>query len=1031
MRTMGRFAALKHVGAACFGLFLFTILACGPITKDDLHKWSQNDEGLKRISEVMQDEDVPFHIKVEAVTILAEHDFSTRLRGIVSKYKDPQELADAASVKFIEALESGDEDRQQQARDGLFQLLGTMGDEARDISQKALTKWIFAGVTSANTREEIWEAVSPKIALNQVRDLGEYAVPHALIMIEKRVESESWNVLAWIDFVFGFYNPEDEDPERKKRAEQHKAGALEALKRNHAAVFKLMETDKDVFFDPNDVLIVEKFDTPLTVDYLLDMARHEKIDPATQYEALIIAEKMFDHVVGAKDLNKYTDKMLSVVINKLPEIRDRTGMNRLKQAQILLEKSQIQGLKDVPLVVEDDKGGEKQTKWKGYLSARNYHPAKLVFGVAKDFLEPLVDKQRDQLLKEWDTKWTQEQAVAKAVADKAAAEKAAADKAAADKAAADKAAGVKPAPAKDDNAAKPEEEKAVAEAPAEKPDFTVDPAFAAELEARIDKNVTPLVEDWLSAQLVIKRLFGIAGLKYLGTPNSSKLLQALAKDATDVSAYFGKGILLSVPVNNALKGIVLAKEFEQLKLDAIRDKILSPDEVERVRQRMLADLGLPATELETKYREELRKRKERYIRQKEKLAQILKKYQKAIKWICFAKVRDYPASDKKLELETYINNTAITCRKEAEEKLTKKKLDFFGFKEDVYRSAVILAIMKKEITRKYYIKAKARAYLRAAVEQGVQESNVVKALRKTKKWSLEEATIRTVIDKFVKIALDMAAEDHASSNGQRGISAADIAEYREFLELPETYALGTILVLRGKLEWTDVDAETQKATARSLVREAAKAAFDVKTFFEKDEKLVEFLIAHNDDLWYLMQDIGTQGGETAKSRWAISNEDFVVYAGLTTKARQVVDGVLAKALADKTISETQAKVLAKSYPFFETATEAMLAEFEIIRKRIADEAKKKAEEEAKKKAADEAKAGKAEDAKAPEKKADAKADAKAPEKKADAKTDAKAPEKKADAKTDAKAPEKKGDAKTDAKAPEKKGDAKSVAKPAK
>ncbi|MBM4352487.1 MAG: hypothetical protein FJ109_01615 [Deltaproteobacteria bacterium] len=919
--------------AVVIAALVSTAVACGPITDDDLKKWSQNEEGLKRIGELMQDEDQPLHIKTRAVQILVENGWSANIRGIVSKYANPQELASASAEKLVETLSAGNEELAQAARDGLFQLLGTMDEKHRIDTQKAITDWAFKGVAVDKTREEIWDLVSKKIALNQVRDLGSFAIPYTLIMIEKRVESESWNLLAWIEFVFSFYNPNEEDAEKKAVANKYKADALEALKRQHVALFKQMDSDKEAYFEPTDIVIVEKFDSPAAVLYLLDLARNPKVDPATQYDALVIAEKMFDDVVPEKDVNKHLDKVLSVIVNKLPEIRDSTGMGRLKQAQIFLDKSQIQGLKDVPLVIEKEIDGEKQTNWKAYLSVKGFHPAKFFYGVVSDFLDPLVEIQREALLKEFEERWQKEQAAAAPAGDKPA------DAAAAP-------AGDKPADA------------AAAPAPAaEKPDFLIDPAFMAELDKRVDAKVTPLVEDWIGSDLKIKRLMAVAGFKYLGTARSLELLQKVATDATDVAEYFGAGVTLGLVAQNAIKGISLAKEFEQLKVSALRDKLLSPDEIEKVRQRMLADLALTADELEKTYRDEIKKRQERYQQQKEKLAELMRKYQKAVRYICFTKIKDYPPYSDSAAMEKYIENTAISCQKEAEDKLTKKKLEFFGFTQDIYRSAVILGIMKREIERKFYIKAKARAYLKAAVEQGLLEAKVQKVLGKTKKWALDEADLRGVIDKFVGIALGMAKDDFNNSQGARGISEADLKEYRDFLELPEKYTLGAILAVSGKLDYSEEEAETKKWVSRSLIEDAANKDFAAATYFASDEKLVEFLMENYDDLWHLFQDIAVFGDAETQKRWGIPDETFTRYSALTAGIRATVDKLLALALADKKLDEAQIAALRDSYPLFEIVADAAIRQFDTVRKQKLEEEKAQAEAEAKKAAEEAAKSG--------------------------------------------------------------------------
>jgi hypothetical protein len=947
MGAMGRTLTFERLVSACVGIILVTIVACGPITEADLQKWSQNEEGLKRITEVMQDADVPFDVKVDAIVILVENGWANRIRGIIGKYgelgsEDSTKLASAVCEKLVETLKEGG-DPAQAARDGLFHILGIVDDEHLDTAQKALTAWAFAGVTADKSLEDVWALVSNKIALNQVRDLGRYAIPYALIMIEKRVESEAWGVLNWVEFVFSFYNPEDEDPEAKKKAIQYKVDALEALKRYHAEVFKKMDSDPELFFDPNDILIVEKFDMSETVAYMLELALHPKVDPATQYEALIIGEKMFDTLVPEKDFNKFSDIMTGAILKKIPEIRDRSGMSRLKQAQIVLDKSQIQGLKDVALVVEKEgKDGKKQTKFKPYISAKGYHPGKFVFGVTEDYLQPLLEKEQTKLLAEWEAKWKKEQEAA-AVAAKAAADKAAADAAAA--AAAAKAAGKKvaAAPVK------------TPEPPAEKPDFTLDGAFITELEARIDKSVTPLVEDWLTSKLLLKRIFGLAGLKYLGTPKAKILLEGLVADKTDIASFLGKGITIGSLAANGVKGIEMSKELQQLKLDAIRDKLLSPGEVERLRQRMLSDLGLSAAELETKYRDELKKRQERYLEQKAKLAKLVTSYQKAIRRLCLAQITEYPSSDKKAELERYVENTAISCRKDAETRLKKEKLDFFGFTEDAYRSAVILGLMKKEIARKYVIKAKARAYLKAAVEQGLQDTRVQKDLGRIKNWTTSDRKLREIVDKFVEIALGMAKEDSEKSNGKRGISAADIKEYEEYLERPVDYVMANILVLQGKLEWNEEDAKTQKWVARSLFEEASTKAFAPAAYFDKETELVDFLMENYDDLWYVLQDLSSLGPDATNERWGMPAENFSHYKKLHIKMSNLPELVLDAAVKEQRLAQDQADVVKKLYPALEAVSTAMVAEFEKVRgKRLKEEEKKRKEAEAA--AANEAKA---------------------------------------------------------------------------
>ncbi len=62
-----RFLSFALVGAALM------LASCGAITEEDLQKWSRNEEGLARISEMMKDNEVPFDIRVRAVQVLVEN----------------------------------------------------------------------------------------------------------------------------------------------------------------------------------------------------------------------------------------------------------------------------------------------------------------------------------------------------------------------------------------------------------------------------------------------------------------------------------------------------------------------------------------------------------------------------------------------------------------------------------------------------------------------------------------------------------------------------------------------------------------------------------------------------------------------------------------------------------------------------------------------------------------------------------------------------------------------------------------------
>jgi len=129
---------------------------------------------------------------------------------------------------------------------------------------------------------------------------------------------------------------------------------LAELKLKHRKLFS--STESGVTLTPEDLSAVTELNSLEAFLYLLVLARHERLDSSVQHHALLAAEKLFDEVVPEKGGEPHTDKLLAVVINKLPDMKGRTEMYRLRQARFFLKKSQIERLADVPLMGKSNDG---------------------------------------------------------------------------------------------------------------------------------------------------------------------------------------------------------------------------------------------------------------------------------------------------------------------------------------------------------------------------------------------------------------------------------------------------------------------------------------------------------------------------------------------------------------------------------------------------------------------------------------------------------------------------------------------------
>ncbi len=67
-----------RLGTLMILVFVLTLGAafttgCGPITEEDLQKWSHNEVGFKKMQEVINDPEVPDETKIRGLEVLVEN----------------------------------------------------------------------------------------------------------------------------------------------------------------------------------------------------------------------------------------------------------------------------------------------------------------------------------------------------------------------------------------------------------------------------------------------------------------------------------------------------------------------------------------------------------------------------------------------------------------------------------------------------------------------------------------------------------------------------------------------------------------------------------------------------------------------------------------------------------------------------------------------------------------------------------------------------------------------------------------------
>lgn len=155
----------------------------GEVTEQDLQKWTHNDIGLARISQLVADPQQPLTTRIRALVVVVEKDFPTRIRAMVDEIDDQRDEIVKGLVTQLLAHVKAKDEHQYKAKDGLLAMQRYISAEDFDEVQSALASWAFDGISWESTEEEVKKGVAARITSGQVADLGAYAYEGGGILI--------------------------------------------------------------------------------------------------------------------------------------------------------------------------------------------------------------------------------------------------------------------------------------------------------------------------------------------------------------------------------------------------------------------------------------------------------------------------------------------------------------------------------------------------------------------------------------------------------------------------------------------------------------------------------------------------------------------------------------------------------------------------------------------------------------------------------------------------------------------------------
>jgi len=243
------------------------LTACdNTVDEDDLQKWTHNEVGLKRISEVMVDASVPRATKIRALEIIVEkgRGMELRVRPFIDSIPDPAEQK-AVTAELTELLLKHLVERRPSmlvAKDTILMSARQMAPDQLKRVREATAAWAFGDISWETPPEELRTKMQSRLSTGQIVDLGPLGHDAAGILI-----ANAFNVDQMLRFLVDAKTPEAS------------AIAVRALRRLH-------KTDPVNGFHLD---ALSRMVSPDAAAYLLELTRVEGVEPELREAAYSFA----------------------------------------------------------------------------------------------------------------------------------------------------------------------------------------------------------------------------------------------------------------------------------------------------------------------------------------------------------------------------------------------------------------------------------------------------------------------------------------------------------------------------------------------------------------------------------------------------------------------------------------------------------------------------------------------------------------------------------------------------------------------
>ncbi|MFT7578993.1 MAG: hypothetical protein ACI9MR_000655 [Myxococcota bacterium] len=165
-----------------------SIAACdSTVTNDDLKKWTHNELGLERISEVVADPEQPLNTRIRALEVIVEAGFPEQVHEMINQVEDSADRAKIAKVladQLLKHVENGSK-HQLVAKDAVLALVTYLTPEHWALVQKTIADWAFSDIGWDIADADLKSKMAHRMYAGQIMETGKHGWVPAAVLISR------------------------------------------------------------------------------------------------------------------------------------------------------------------------------------------------------------------------------------------------------------------------------------------------------------------------------------------------------------------------------------------------------------------------------------------------------------------------------------------------------------------------------------------------------------------------------------------------------------------------------------------------------------------------------------------------------------------------------------------------------------------------------------------------------------------------------------------------------------------------------